>query len=222
MSSIVPQVPIVFESDEIVVVDKPVGISIHNNEDPVNLIQLLEQQLAAGSRYPRLFPVHRLDKETSGIQIFARDEKAAAKFAIEFQTRMVEKKYLGILRGAVKADEGQWNDAISDKSEGRVNPAGIAKDRVAAETGFKVIRRSKFFSECEFDLITGRQHQIRKHAAIHGHALVGDPRYSDKKYNQRMVEMYGDARMFLHCSSVELLGRRHESPRPAAFASLIA
>lgn len=219
-------IPIVFRDNDILVVDKPIGISIHNLEDPVNLIQLLEQQLRAkdsdeNSRFPQLFPVHRLDKETSGIQIFARTEKAASRLAIEFQSRTVAKRYIGVLRGALKSDSGTWTNPISDKSEGRVNPAGMARDRIEAETRFQVVNRNKFFTECEFDLVTGRQHQIRKHAALNGHALVGDARYGDKKYNQRMADMYSEARMFLHCTSVELLGQKYECSRPDAFGLLV-
>lgn len=213
------QIPVVFKNEDIVVVDKPVGISIHNAEDPTNLIRELESQLAAERL--RLFPVHRLDKETSGIQIFAFNERAAAQFAGEFQSRSVRKVYLGLLRGSMKLDDGAWVQPLTDKSEGRVNPAGTARDRIACETRFRVLKKSKFFTLCEFDLVTGRQHQIRKHAAINGHALVGDGRYGDKKYNDRMRVLYEDDRMFLHCASVELLGRRYDAPLPENFRNLV-
>lgn len=215
-------IPIVFQNEEIIVVDKPIGISIHNAEDATNLLTVLGDQLAANHGHPKLFPVHRLDKETSGIQIFAFDSEAAATYATEFQTRTVLKKYVGVLRGSMLKEDGIWTQPISDKAEGRVNPAGLAKDRVHSETRFHRLKNSKYFTSCEFDLVTGRQHQIRKHAALAGHALVGDPRYGDKKYNLRMAEMYGDARMFLHCSQIEMLGRKFHSPVPAIFDRLFA
>ena len=213
------EIPVLFKNDDVIVVDKPTGISIHNTEDSTNLMVTLRQQLPADAN--RLFPVHRLDKETSGVQIFARSEAAAAKYAAEFQTRAVRKIYHAILRGELKPDGGSWSQPLSDKSEGRVNPAGVSSDRVPCETQFTVIRRSRFFTLCEFNLITGRQHQIRKHAAIAGHALVGDPRYGDKKYNSRMGEMYGEDRMFLHCSELELNGQVFKSERPTSFAKLL-
>lgn len=209
-------IPVLFRDDDIIVVDKPVGISIHNAEDATNLIALLASQAASA-----LFPVHRLDKETSGIQIFALNEKAAAIYAAEFQQRSVRKIYRGILRGNLKDNEGVWTTPISDKAEGRLNPAGLAKDRVPSETRFQVVARSKFFTSCEFDLLTGRQHQIRKHCALAKHALVGDPRYGDKKYNSRMADIYGDTRMFLHCAEIELRGRSFVAPTPAVFDQLV-
>jgi len=191
---------ILFQSRELLVVDKPVGISIHNHDSDENLISLLGQQ------FPnlKLFPVHRLDKETSGVQIFALDEKAAAQVASIFQNRQLQKKYIGVLRGQLKDDEGTWKQSLTDKAEGRKNPAGMAKDRVDCETKYKVLKKNSFFTLCEFDLITGRQHQIRKHTALCNHPLVGDPRYSDPKYNQKIFKIYSTERMFLHCERLEL------------------
>ncbi len=210
------EIPVLFQSSEIVAVDKPIGISIHNTEDAFNLIDVVESQL--GIR--KLFPVHRLDKETSGIQIFALDESAARKYAEQFQSQSVGKLYVGILRGVLAAQTGVWSQPLSDKSEGRVNPSGVTKDRVPCETRFRVKQTSKYFTKCEFDLITGRQHQIRKHAAVAGHALVGDPRYGDQKYNRRIATMYDVNRMYLHCACVELLGQKFVSNEPKSFVHL--
>lgn len=214
-------VPIAFENETLVVVDKPVGISVHNTEDPINLIEILERQFStSGKSSPRFYPVHRLDKETSGLQIFARDESSARRFATSFQERAVLKNYRAILRGSLKQETGIWNFPISDKSEGRVNPAGVTQDRVEAETEYRVSRRSKYLTECILDLKTGRQHQIRKHAAIAGHPLIGDPRYSDKKHNVRMAEIYGETRMFLHCERLVIEGFEFEAPIPESFNRL--
>lgn len=210
-------IPIVFQNEDLIVVDKPVGISVHNPEDETNLLLELQRQLGQKTS---LFPVHRLDKETSGIQIFARNESSAAIHADAFQTRSVRKTYTGLLRGQMKTDEGVWRQAISDKAEGRVNPAGLAKNRVAADTGFRVVKKNKFFSWCEFDLGTGRQHQIRKHAALNAHAIVGDPRYGDKAYNRRMANLYGETRMFLHCSEIEIKDQTFCATMPIAFDRL--
>ena len=81
----------------------------------------------------------------------------------------------------------------------------------------KLKKKSKYFTLCEFDLVTGRQHQIRKHAAVNQHALVGDPRYGDDKYNKRMAEIYKTKRMFLHCSELVLQGIKIKSPLPEIF-----
>ena len=211
-----PDIPIIFQNDEIVAVGKPIGISVHNAEDATNLLSLLEGAL----QIKKLFPVHRLDKETSGVQLLATTEASARKFAEQFQKNAVVKSYSGILRGQVKTSGGKWLKPLSDKAEGRTNPAGLAKDRIPCETVFQVAKVSKYFSLCHFTLVTGWQHQIRKHAAIAGHAIVGDPRYGDSKYNNRMSKIYDIERMYLHCQSIAILEHQFEMPQPNDFDTL--
>jgi RluA family pseudouridine synthase len=205
--------PILFQNHDFLAVEKPAGISVHNNEDPQNLILLLQRQLAL----KELFPVHRLDKETSGVQLLALNSAGARRWADEFQTKNVQKIYSGVLRGEIKQKQGVWNQSLSDKSEGRKNPAGLAKDRIPCETRFTLKEGNKYFSFCEFQLITGRQHQIRKHAALFNHALVGDPRYGDQNYNKKMAGIYKTDRMFLHCQRITIDGHVFESPVTAEF-----
>ncbi len=212
------ELKILFQNADFVALDKPAGLSVHNVEDPQNLLDLAQTQL----KVAKVYPVHRLDKETSGVQLLALNEAAARGLAEEFQQKnSVQKIYYGVLRGSLKTQVGVWAQALSDKGEGRRSPAGVAKDRVPCETRFRVIRQSKYFTLCEFNLITGRQHQIRKHCALAEHALVGDPRYGDPKYNQRMSELYHEPRMFLHCSRVEIRGQVLASPLPECFERML-
>jgi tRNA pseudouridine65 synthase len=206
---------ILLSRKNLVAIDKPIGLSVHNDGD--NVMEVLQWQLSV----PKLYPVHRLDKETSGIQIFALDQLAARELAEAFQSRNVKKTYVGVLRGSIAVASGIWNSPISDKAEGMRSPAGASRERVASETQFKVLAKSAYFSLCEFDLITGRQHQIRKHAAIARHALVGDPRYGDRKYNQKIFEAYDVQRMFLHCSHIEIAGQNIDSSVPPEFSKLL-
>lgn len=204
-------VEILAEDSEILAVDKPAGISVHNNEDPQNLLKVL-----GGS----LFPVHRLDKETSGVQIFCKSSAAAKSWSQEFQAREVSKIYEGVLRGSIKSQEGVWSLPLTDKAEGRKSPQGSPRDRVPCETHYRVLLQSKYFSHLEFDLKTGRQHQIRKHCVLGAHALVGDDRYGDPKYNSRMAGIYKSKRLFLHCREIGIKQRRIVSPVPSIFADL--
>jgi RluA family pseudouridine synthase len=212
------EIPVLFQNDEFVAVNKPAGISVHNNEDPTNLLLVLQEQL----NLKKLFPVHRLDKETSGIQILALNESSAKTLAETFQSRKVEKIYSGVLKGKLDKPEGIWNQPLTDKAEGRRQPAGQSRDRIPCETRYRVLETNQYFVLCEFNLITGRQHQIRKHAAMVNHPLIGDSRYGDPKYNQKISEIYKNDRMFLHCARVVILGTTIECPTPADFALLLA
>lgn len=214
------EIPVLFQSREVVVVDKPVGISVHNGESAEfesDLISVLTLQLEISN----LFPVHRLDKETSGLQILAVSSEAASIWAQEFQNDRVRKFYEGITRGALKDHEGTWLKPITDRSEGRVNPAGLSSNRVQAETRFRVLGSNKYFSRVRFELVTGRQHQIRKHSALHKHPLVGDRRYGDMIYNRRMSDLYETDRMFLHSTRIEMRGQTFASPAPPEFDTLV-
>lgn len=211
------KIKILFQDKNWIAVDKPEGLSIHNDEDPSNLQKILIQQY----QFKALLPVHRLDKETSGIQIFAFNSDFAQTLANQFQNKSIQKIYHGITRGNLVQPQIIWKHALSDKSEGRKNPAGQARDRVQCETRVKVLEKNKYFSYCQFDLITGRQHQIRKHCAIAKHALVGDHRYGDIKYNSKIAEVYKTDRMFLHCHKISLAQAELTSPIPNIFKSLM-
>ena len=210
-------IPLLLRNENFIAVNKPPGLSIHNTEDSQNLISVLEQQLKTKT----LLPVHRLDKETSGIQVLAFNSATAQKLAKEFEQRAVRKIYHGISRGILQPSEGVWDSPLTDKAEGRKSPAGHPSARVPCRTEYKVLRSSAYFSLCEFDLKTGRQHQIRKHAALYKHALVGDDRYGDPRYNLRMVGIYKCSRMFLHSSQLEFLDFKIEAPLPPEFAALL-
>ncbi len=211
------KISIIYQNHKLLVVNKEAGLSVHNTEDPENLLLLLEKSGLA----KKYFPIHRLDKDTSGIQLLALTSESARKYSLAFTQREVKKMYMGIVRGHLSSREGNWTQPLTDKAEGRKNPAGLSKERVPCETVFRVVQKSPHFSLCEFDLRTGRQHQIRKHSALHQHALVGDLRYGDIKYNENIVSLYGDKRMYLHCSHVEILGHTYTCPLPTSFARLI-
>ena len=218
------QLPILAQGTSWIVINKPVGVSVHN--DPQDVCALLRQQLKPGT-FEDLFLVHRLDKETSGVLILALNSKAAKELAEQFQSKTCEKIYTAILRGTLKISDKtsseweSWTKPISDKAEGRKNPQGASKDRISARTDYRLIKSSQYLSMIEVKLFTGRQHQIRKHSAMDNHSIVGDSRYGDSKYNSRMSDIYGTDRMFLHARSLKIFieGSEHlfEAPIPKEF-----
>ncbi len=210
---------IIFKNSDFVAIDKGTNISIHNGEDTSedDLIAIVQRFYGLKT----IFPVHRLDKETTGVQIFAFNQDAARLVSAEFQNRSVKKNYHALVSGPVGAKSGGWNWSLTDKSEGRRSPAGASKDRVVCETRFERIDTSKYFSHLNLQLITGRTHQIRKHAALAGHAVVGDARYGDSRLNRRIVKIYSESRMFLHCHRIEIFGETIISPLPEVFSSVM-
>ena len=192
------------------------GLSVHNEEDSENLLKIILKQ----ESLDKLFPVHRLDRETSGVQLLALNKVSAQKLSQEFQEKRVEKIYIGILRGQLSSEKGVWERPLTDLAEGRKNPSGKAVHRRPCETRYRTLKASRYFTQCEFNLITGRQHQIRKHTALEGHSLVGDSRYGDKKYNKKIAELYSTNRMFLHCLTIDVDGMNFKAHLPVEFNRL--
>ncbi|WP_413586961.1 RluA family pseudouridine synthase [Bdellovibrio sp. HCB274] len=209
---------IIARGDGWLVINKPPGTSVHN--DPRDVCHLLEKQLIPGS-FEGIHPVHRLDKETSGLLVIALNTRMAKQLAEQFQARTCEKYYYALLRGSMPVSEEwqHWNTPITDKAEGRSNPQGLSKDRVEARTDFKVIKSDQYTSLIEVRLYTGRQHQIRKHSALAKHGILGDARYGDPKFNKRIAEIYKTDRMFLHAGKLKITidGKEHTFEAPREF-----
>lgn len=207
------------QTPDYLVIEKPPGLTIHNEntKEPSVLSHL------GGS----LFPVHRLDKETSGLVVLAKNATAAAVLAEQFRLHRVRKVYTALLRGSLPVGTKiHWKKALTDKAEGRKNPQGLARDRKDCLTEGQVIESNPYLSLVELEIKTGRQHQIRKHAALAKHPLVGDARYNDLSYNEKIQTRFGTDRMFLHASSLEFewQGRRMNftSPLPGDFHRLLS
>ncbi len=212
---------IIHETSAWLVIDKPAGISVHN--DKINVLSILKQQ----KKNPKIsfHAVHRLDSETSGILLIAKDPEVATKLMEEMQKESTHRLYQALLRGPMKEDQAHWNWKLSDKAEGRKNPQGLSKDRKECESLIKVIQKNEHITLVECETVLSQQHQIRKHAAIAEHPVVGDKRYNDPKYNLRIAKMFGTERMFLHATElrIKLSGRDvvFTSALPNEFKSLL-
>ncbi len=208
------KIEVLNSGDGWVAVNKPSGVSAHNDSDSaierVRLLLLQDQSLAAkvGWRKNEFTPspVHRLDRETSGILLVATQKSRATELQQLFQNHRTLKNYRAILRGSLPSQtlEGVWDAPLTDKAEGRKNPAGARAERKACTTRFQVCRKNRYFTEVQIQLETGRQHQIRRHAALAGHAVVNDSRYGDPRHQKLMARLYGTERMMLHAERLVL------------------
>lgn len=190
------QIPILFEDAEALVIDKPGGLPLDTpRKGGASLGDHLEA-LSLGFHNPPM-PVHRLDTDTSGCLLLARNAKALKRFARAFEERVVGKRYLGILAGVPEASEGSIELALSKISSAdkgwRMIPARKGKPSV---THWQVVDEQGGFALVEFRPETGRTHQIRVHSASGiGIPLLGDPVYGDAK---------GARRTMLHAAGLEV------------------
>jgi tRNA pseudouridine32 synthase/23S rRNA pseudouridine746 synthase len=209
--------PILFEDGEALVIDKPAGLPLDQPRAGGRSLDDYLDELRLGFQRPPT-PVHRLDQDTSGCLLLARNPKALKRFSAAFEARQVEKRYLGILAGLIEQDEGTIELALSKISSAekgwRMIPARKGKPAVthwrkrAVQGGFTLV---------EFRPETGRTHQIRVHAASGlGVPLLGDPIYGEGK---------GASRTMLHAAGLTVPREGKPpiaaaAPLPADFAAL--
>lgn len=183
----------IFEGRELSVIDKPPGLAVHEGKQVVkrrSLLGLLEAKYHAKGVVPKL--VHRLDKDTSGVLIVAKNEQTAQELENAFAEGNVRKEYLCLVAGRLSLDCGTIDLPLRGR-EGKP---------VSAVSHFSVIRRFDQSTLIRVKLETGRMHQIRQHCASIGHPVVLDDRYGDFAFNKEFRRRYGLKRQFLHAAGI--------------------
>jgi 23S rRNA pseudouridine1911/1915/1917 synthase len=175
---------VIYEDDDLVAIAKPAGMIVHPvGKKRVNtLIQALHWRYRRGDAGAKVMPkiCHRLDRETSGVVVVAKDEKARVRIQEIFEAREVEKEYAAFVRGVVLEEAGRIDRAIGPDPEGRIKTQMTCRpDGLPSATRFQVLERFEGVTFMRFDLETGRQHQIRVHARSIGHPVLLDPLYGD-------------------------------------------
>lgn len=204
--------PILFEDGEALVIDKPAGLPLDRPRAGGRSLEDHLEDLKLGFQRAPL-PVHRLDQDTSGCLLLARNPKALKRFSAAFEAREVEKVYLGIVAGLLDQDEGTIALSLSKISSAEKGWRMIAaKKGKPSVTHWRKLAVNGGHTLVEFRPETGRTHQIRIHAlAGLGAPLVGDPIYGTGK---------GAARTMLHASALTV--RRGEKPPIVAHAPMPA
>jgi tRNA pseudouridine32 synthase/23S rRNA pseudouridine746 synthase len=180
--------PILFEDAEALVIDKPAGLPLDTpRAGGASLMDRLHELTLGFAREP--WPVHRLDQDTSGCLLLARNPKALKKFSAAFEAKQVEKRYLGVVAGPVEGDEGTIALSLTKISSAEKGWRMIvAKKGKPAVTHWRKVMEVGGRTLVEFRPETGRTHQIRVHAEhAFGHALLGDPVYGSKSGARRTM-----------------------------------
>jgi len=183
---------ILFEDPDVIVLNKPEGLASISENDPKieSLHSILENKLAI-----KIFPVHRLDKEVSGVIIFAKNARAHKMLNNQFEKRLINKFYITLVHGQVPNDSGTINKPIREFGSGRM---GVDERKgKPSETRYRILERYSNYTSLELNPSSGRRHQLRVHLYFIGFPIVGDLRYGDKTLQQKYP------RLMLHASKIE-------------------
>ena len=219
---------VVYEDDDLLIVDKAAGLVVHPAPGHpggtlVNALLARDTEYGGIAGVQRPGIVHRLDRDTSGLLMVAKDDRAQASLMAQLKAREVKKTYLGLVQGAVAATSGRIEAPIGRDPHHRTRMAVVPAGRPAV-TGYRVRERLPGWTLLELDLITGRTHQIRVHLAAIGHPLAGDPVYGTGT-SRRGPD--GLERLFLHSWQIELKSPddghaiRATAPLPAELESVL-
>lgn len=227
---------IVYEDENVVVVNKPAGLVVHPGQGGTHMDDTLvngllahcKDQLSGINGVMRPGIVHRLDKDTSGLIIVAKNDEAHRFLAEQFHDRKVDKVYTALLIGHLKPMKGSIDAPIGRDPMHRKRMAVVdEKSGREAYTRYEVVEYVKEYSLVKAGLITGRMHQIRVHFASIGFPLAGDQLYGKPKVNSTLKEQQGLERQFLHAGFMSLVlpgttkKRTFECPLPDDLQSVL-
>ena len=169
-------IPTIYENEDFIALNKPAGLL--SIPDRVQSEPSLKDLLLA--KYESIFTIHRLDKETSGIILYAKDENSHRYFSRQFEERAVGKFYLGLVQGTMPARSGTMEGAIMEHPAVKGKMV-INKKGKPSLTDYEVVESFGRYSLVKFQIHTGRTHQVRVHCKDIGHPIVCDPVYGDGK-----------------------------------------
>lgn len=194
------QAAILLETEDYLVINKPVGLAVHGGS--AVSIGLIEALRALKPEFKNLFLVHRLDRETSGCLLLAKNRSSLLALQAAFKAREIEKSYLLFVHGKWPKNKRHIAIPLSKKEVGGERLVVVDLHGKMAETIFEPVQYFPTITLVRAQLITGRMHQIRVHAKEVGCPIVGDRKYGDKKRDQAVMKIMPSRRLFLHAKQL--------------------
>lgn len=212
---------VLYEDDDLLVVDKPAGmLTIGTDREKVRTVYYaLTDYVRKGNpkSRARVFIVHRLDRETSGVVVFAKNERV--KRALQDHWEQVRKEYLAAVEGVPKKARGSMTGYLLENQSFRVYPTSDSVRGKFARTDYEVVAQTPAHAILAVTIETGRKHQIRVHLAEMGHPVVGDRKYGSEKQDKRRLALHSLRVTLTHPTTRERL--TFSAPVPELFARLV-
>ena len=212
---------ILHEDDDFLVINKPAGIAVHSGSKIKNDIITSLRSL---EKYKNISLVHRLDKNTSGCLILAKNYYTASALGKIFQASNIEKNYLSLLAGALQGDRIAIDQSLIRNKNNYDNSVSISDKGKEALSYISLIKQFKECCLVDIKIETGRMHQIRVHTASIGQPVCGDTKYGNIQTN-KLFRSYGLKRMFLHSKNISFYFKKQHhinAPTPEDLSLVIA
>jgi tRNA pseudouridine65 synthase len=197
---------VLYEDSELLAINKPNDLIVHQSKfggkiDEKSLCQIINQD-----RDEHVFLVHRLDRKTSGVLLFAKNKEIIPLLQKQFQENRIEKTYRAIVRGHIK-ENGEINSPIKPEDKKEYKDAltlYTPLSQITVDIPVEPYPQSRY-TLLELKPKTGRTHQLRKHCNKIAHPIIGDPKYGNRHHNHMFMEKFNTNKLFLHAYSLQFL-----------------
>lgn len=209
-------IKILYQDPVLVAIDKPEGLlSVATDfQKDQTAHAILKRNLRADT----IFPVHRLDRETSGVLLFALTAECRTYFKAEFANRTIDKTYYAVVQGSLPEEQGSWESYLKEDAHYFVRSTEDPSEGKFAKTDFVVVKKNSRYTLLKLKLETGRKNQIRVHCQDAGFPIVGDTKYGSTCNRLGRMCLHAGSIRFQHPQSGRLITL--ESPVPLEFLSL--
>ncbi|CAM3682850.1 RluA family pseudouridine synthase [Cohnella lubricantis] len=208
---------ILYEDDDLVVIQKDAGllsISAPHEPDAITAYRQLMEHVRQDNPTSRIFVVHRLDRDTSGVMMFAKSEKVQQALQNDWQEAVQERSYIALVEGTLRQAEGKIESWLKESKTLKMYSSQRPDDGQHAVTHYKTLQTGNGYSLLEVRLETGRKNQIRVHMQDIGHPIVGDKKYGSRSRAIGRLGLHANVLSFVHPTTGKTL--RFESPIPKA------
>ncbi|HWP95311.1 MAG TPA: RluA family pseudouridine synthase [Syntrophomonadaceae bacterium] len=211
---------ILYEDSEIIVIDKPAGLlSIASDKEKENTAyRQLRDYVSTTNPEDRIFIVHRLDRDTSGVMMFAKDEGLKHVLQDSWKEIVIDRAYVGVVEGKIRDTQGTIKSWLKETKTRLMYSSSKEGDGLEAITHYKVLQTNSKYSLLEIRLETGRKNQIRVHLKDIGHSIIGDKRYGSTTNPIGRLGLHAHILAFKHPVSGQMM--RFETEVPKKFTSL--
>lgn len=217
-----PRIKLIYEDDDVMVIHKGYGllsVPTESHRKEANAYEIMRNYIKEQNPRNKLFIVHRLDRDTSGLMMFAKSQEAQDVLRHNWNNIILERLYVAVLEGYLKEDKGFVKSRLTENSQFVVYSTDNPDEGRVAVTHYEVLARGNGYTLAQFSLDTGRKNQIRVHAHDMGHPIAGDRKYGAKTSPIHRLALHAQTLRFAH--PITRKDMNFQSPIPPQFSSVV-